>query len=346
MTVIQLNAMQNSAIVMRPDVTIRAALLKMVFPSILVLFASSPRLVDAQEKPALSVPCGGPEYRQFDFWVGDWDAFESDGVTKAAHVRVDRTLDGCTLHEHYEDYKGLQGDSISVYDRSRSVWHQTWVTNKGQLLSIEGRMQAGAMVLNGSSRAVNGGETLVRGTWKPRGDGVRETAVTSTDRGRTWKPWFDLLFRPRGAGAPTNEDAKTVARLDTDYQAAVKENDAATMDRILADDFVLVTGAGKVFSKADLIEEARAVRTTYERQEDAEQVVRIWGDTAVVTAKLWEKGVTSGKPFDSTLWFSDTYVRTPAGWRYVFGQASLPLGNVEKREASYLNGMTTGRPKR
>jgi hypothetical protein len=34
------------------------------------------------------------------------------------------------------------------------------------------------------------------------------------------------------------EDAATVAALDTEYQAAVKRNDAATMDRILADDFV------------------------------------------------------------------------------------------------------------
>jgi len=36
-----------------------------------------------------------------------------------------------------------------------------------------------------------------------------------------------------------------VAALDTEYQAAVKANDVATMDRILADDFVLVTGLGK-----------------------------------------------------------------------------------------------------
>ena len=57
--------------------------------------------------------------------------------------------------------------------------------------------------------------------------------------------------------ASPEEDVKTVAALDTKYQAAVKSNDAATMDQILADDFVLVTGRGKVFSKADLIESAR-----------------------------------------------------------------------------------------
>ena len=51
----------------------------------------------------------------------------------------------------------------------------------------------------------------------------------------------------------------------------------------------------------------------------------MWGDTAVVTAKLWIKGTRDGKNFDRTLWFSDTYVRTPGGWRYAFGQASLAL---------------------
>ena len=127
--------------------------------------------------------------------------------------------------------------------------------------------------------------------------------------------------------ASSEEDAKTVAALDTKYQAAVKSNDAATMDQILADDFVLVNGRGKVSSKADLIESARKKEITYERQDEepGTQKVRVWGDTAVVTALLWIKAVQGGKPIDYKLWFSDTYVRTPAGWRYVFGQASLPL---------------------
>ena len=127
--------------------------------------------------------------------------------------------------------------------------------------------------------------------------------------------------------ASSDEDVKTVAALDTKYQAAVKSNDAATMDQILADDFVLVTGRGKVFRKADLIESARKKELTYERQDEepGTQKVRVWRDTAVVTALLWIKAVQGVKPVDYKLWFSDTYVRTPTGWRYVFGQASLPL---------------------
>ena len=124
-----------------------------------------------------------------------------------------------------------------------------------------------------------------------------------------------------GAGSPA-DDERNVAALDTEYQAAVKGNDVKTMDRILADDFVLVTGLGKTYSKVDLLEEARSKRMVYEHQEDSSQTVRVWGDTAVVTALLWAKGTEDGKAFDYQLWFSDTYVRTATGWRYVFAQAS------------------------
>ena len=131
--------------------------------------------------------------------------------------------------------------------------------------------------------------------------------------------------------ASPEEDAKTVAALDTKYQAAVKSNDATTMNQILADDFILVTGRGGVFSRADLIDQARKKEVTYERQDEepGTQTVRVWGDTVVVTALLWIKSAQGGKPADYKLWFSDTYVRTPTGWRYIFGQASLPLPKSE-----------------
>ena len=73
------------------------------------------------------------------------------------------------------------------------------------------------------------------------------------------------------------------------------------------------------------MKEARGGTIVYEHQEELEQTVRVWGDTAAVTAELFGKGTENGKAFEWTLWFSDTYVRTPTGWRYVLGQASLPL---------------------
>jgi ketosteroid isomerase-like protein len=123
--------------------------------------------------------------------------------------------------------------------------------------------------------------------------------------------------------------AAIVAALDTEYQAAVKRNDAVTMSRLLADDFVLVVGSGATITKADLVNSARSKECTYEQQQEVagSQTVRVFGHaTAVATAQLWEKGsCTDGSKFDAHLWFSDTYVRSHGHWRYEFGQASRAL---------------------
>ena len=314
--------------------------------SVLALIAYTPKAAFPQSENAR--PCTSSEFRQFDFWVGDWDVFEGDGAMPTARVRVDRALDGCVLRERYDDKEGLRGESFSIYDAARRLWHQTWVTNRAQLLTIEGAFTNGEMILAGVSRRPDGKSARVRGAWKPTSEGVRETAVASTDDGKTWKPWFDLSFRSHEkARATPDGDARTIAALDENFQAAVKANDAETMDNILADDFVLVTGSGKVYNKSDLLQEARNHSSVYEHQEDTDRTVRIWGDTAVVTAKLWIKGVREGKPIDYILWFSDTYVRTLAGWRYVFGQASLPLAPRSSEDlggsisSDQSNGRTT-----
>lgn len=129
-------------------------------------------------------------------------------------------------------------------------------------------------------------------------------------------------------------DAKEqVAKLDTEFQAAVKANDWQTMDRILHEDMVLVLGNGTMNSRAELLQEARDKVITYERQDEdpGTQTVRVWGDTAVVTACLWVKGMRQGTAFDRHLWFSDTYVLTRKGWRYAFGQASIHLPDASSR---------------
>jgi len=137
-----------------------------------------------------------------------------------------------------------------------------------------------------------------------------------------------LCLAAAGPGiAGVAEDKQAVADLDTRYQRAVKENDAQTMAAILHDDFVLVTGKGTVYTKGDLLKSARDKEIVWEQQDEdpGSQTVRVWGDTAVVTAKLWLKYKAEGQQVDKKLWFSDTYVRTAQGWRYAFGQSSLAL---------------------
>ena len=122
-------------------------------------------------------------------------------------------------------------------------------------------------------------------------------------------------------------DREAVASLDLAFQNAVKRRDADTAEKILHEDFVMVLGNGTLVSREELMREMRSGTVEYEVQDEGPgtQSVRVWGDTAVVTALLHIKGRRNGVPFDRRLWFSDTYVRIETGWRYAFAQASLPL---------------------
>lgn len=134
-----------------------------------------------------------------------------------------------------------------------------------------------------------------------------------------------LILPPALATAACPADAEAIKALDTEYQAAVEQSDAATMDRLLADDFTLVIGKGTVYSKKDLLDSARDGHLKYQRQSDTRQQVRFYGATAVITALLSLKYTLDGKPAEYQLWFSDVYACTPTGWRYSFGQAAQPL---------------------
>lgn len=154
----------------------------------------------ATAKP--SATCTAPAYRQFDFWLGDWDTYRVDAsghvpgdAKSVARNRVSSILGGCVLHEVYRRADGYTGESFTIYDATRQRWHQSWVTNQGELLEADGTRQGRQIVLTASSRDAHG-EMLLRVSWAPQGDGVRETAVMSRDGGKTWQPSFDILFRP------------------------------------------------------------------------------------------------------------------------------------------------------
>ena len=168
---------------------------------VLATLAAALGVCAVRAAPAPAAPCSGAQYRQFDFWVGDWDVFDfSAPGQRLARVTVEPILKGCGVLETYADGEGQEGRSFSIYDASRRVWHQTWITNHGQLLMIEGGFKSGRMELAGSDLAAYGGpRRLVRGSWQAIAGGVREIGLRSVDGGTTWVPWFDLMFRRHAA---------------------------------------------------------------------------------------------------------------------------------------------------
>jgi hypothetical protein len=153
--------------------------------------------ISVNAQTAKPKPCTAAIYRQFDFWLGDFDGFEwTDQKTVEARVHVDTMLDGCAVREIYDQNDGLHGESITSYDGARQVWHHSWVTNYGQLMELEGKMTGDRILLIGTDHRADGKIRQVRDVWIPVEGGVRETAEFSTDDGKTWQPLFDMVFRP------------------------------------------------------------------------------------------------------------------------------------------------------
>ncbi|MGH8212661.1 MAG: hypothetical protein ACREPP_05460 [Rhodanobacteraceae bacterium] len=148
-----------------------------------------------EAKPAKA--CSLAVYRQFDFFAGDWDTYDVQAPDKpVARNTVRIILDGCVIHEDYRQNDGMQGESYSLYDSARKVWHQSWVTNRGELLLLDGGMQGDRMVFTGSQRTKDGKPSLLRGAWYRQGKNVRETATRSLNGGKTWQPVFEIVFKP------------------------------------------------------------------------------------------------------------------------------------------------------
>lgn len=143
-------------------------------------------------------PCAAPEYRQFDFWIGDWQVLKPDG-TVAGTNRIEREYGGCVLHERYQTAKGYSGESLNTYDPGRKRWHQTWVDNTGTLLLLDGGLQGRAMVMEGSTTDAAGVETRHRITWTPNDDGSVRQHWQSTDATGAWVTAFDGLYRRRAS---------------------------------------------------------------------------------------------------------------------------------------------------
>jgi len=157
-------------------------------------------LLGASAPPASAPPAdcsSAAQYHALDFWIGDWDTFDSESPADVsiARARVTPIAGGCAVHELYEQSDGLVGDSILSFDPVRKQWQQTWVTNRGSIMTIFGNFSGDTLVLEGEAHLANGSSVLQRIRWKAQQQDVREWAELSRDGGRTWTPAFDVLFR-------------------------------------------------------------------------------------------------------------------------------------------------------
>lgn len=141
-------------------------------------------------------PCTAPEYRQFDFWIGEWEVRNPAGQLAGTNT-ITREYEGCLLVERWEGAGGGAGTSQNFYHKGDGRWHQNWIDSQanGPLWLVGGLDDDGSMVMTDVDPT---NSPLSRITWTPNPDGsVRQHWEQSSDGGETWGTVFDGLYVPR-----------------------------------------------------------------------------------------------------------------------------------------------------
>jgi hypothetical protein len=117
--------------------------------------------------------------------------------------------------------------------------------------------------------------------------------------------------KPAGAGSVE----QAVERLDDEILEAARKGDAAFFDKILADDYVRIAANGQMNTKAETVEMYKSGKLKAGAIELKNRKVRVYGNTAIVTREVEEKGQT----YRSTL----VFVKLKNGrWQLVTFQAT------------------------
>jgi hypothetical protein len=154
----------------------------------------NPRYMAVIEK---LTPCNTQHYRDFDFWLGQWDVTPAGLPAPTAKSSITSVQGGCAVLEEYQTQSGFSGMSINFYDSTTEMWHQSWMGNGGGAVHLQGNLIEGAMVLSDADLLVSEkAGTINRVTWSLLDDGrVRQHWENSSDKGETWTTSFDGYYK-------------------------------------------------------------------------------------------------------------------------------------------------------
>lgn len=165
----------------------------------LIIFITMLSAANAQSG---KLPCSRPEYRQFDFWIGEWEAFGVNGK-KAGDSKISLILDSCIILEEWTSaslQQGLRyaGKSFNTYNATTKQWQQTWVDNTGGTNEyMKGKFENNQVIFTSTPFKFNKDTVAVRrmtftnlSTIK-----LRQHGEISKDNGATWITEYDLEYR-------------------------------------------------------------------------------------------------------------------------------------------------------
>ncbi|HET9826842.1 MAG TPA: hypothetical protein VFP87_16000 [Chitinophagaceae bacterium] len=164
-------------------------------------------LSTASYSEAQKTPCtSDPVYRQFDFWIGEWDVYSRTGK-KAGDSKIELILDSCIILENWKsasERTGMyySGKSFNTYNAATRQWQQTWVDNVGGTTEfLVGHYESNKMIFLTKPFRVNKDTLAIRRLtfYNLEPNRVRQHAEISMDNGSTWITEYDLEYRRKKA---------------------------------------------------------------------------------------------------------------------------------------------------
>jgi hypothetical protein len=163
--------------------------------------SSEPRLKKIVDEMQLAAePCrdakGHPEYRQLDYWVGEWNVFNPAGAP-VGKSRIEKIVGDCIILENWMGNGGNDGKSFNKWNPQLARWEQFWASSAGETTFFYGHLEGKNIVYHTDALPQPGGGTAQRRlTFFDLGPNeVRQFSEISTDGGKTYVTEYDFTYK-------------------------------------------------------------------------------------------------------------------------------------------------------
>lgn len=156
------------------------------------------KIVDEMQLAA--EPCrdakGHPEYRQLDYWVGEWNVFNPAGV-QVGKSRIEKIVGDCIILENWMGNGGNDGKSFNKWNPQLARWEQFWASSAGETTFFYGQLEGKNIVYHTDALPQPGGGTAQRRlTFFDLGPNeVRQFSEISSDGGKTYVTEYDFTYK-------------------------------------------------------------------------------------------------------------------------------------------------------
>jgi ketosteroid isomerase-like protein len=121
----------------------------------------------------------------------------------------------------------------------------------------------------------------------------------------------------------TSEAEEEVLKLEKAFTETIVGNDLEGLGRVVADDWIIIDPNGEIVDRARFFEVIKSGALTHDIMESEDLRVRVYGDSAVVTAITRTKGKFMGQEFGTRERATDVFVKRDRRWQCVLTHLTL-----------------------